>query len=372
MRVGIDARLYGPKVGGGGLGRYVEQLVNELQETDHENRFVLFLKKENFDACRITNPLFEKRLADVHWYSLAEQTRLPAIIDAEQLDLVHFPHWNVPLRLKTPFVVTIHDLILLDEPRSARATTLDPIRYAMKYAGYRLVLRHAVEKSKKIIAVSNATKDSIRKHFTHIDEQKIQVIYEGVTELPQAPHAPPLLPSPYFLYVGNAYPHKNLEALLHAFSFFHKLHPEVTLVLAGRRDVFYERLEKELDEIDVPRERVRFIASPDDAALASLYRDASLYVFPSRLEGFGLPPLEAMSQGVPVAAARTSSLPEVLGDSALYFAPDDIEEMVRIMEQALTDKATRARLIASGHEQVKKFSWKTMARETRELYRMSG
>lgn len=370
MRVGIDARLYGPKVGGGGLGRYVEQLVNELQEADHENRFVLFLKRENFDACRVTNPLFEKRLADIHWYSLAEQSRLPGIIDAEKLDLVHFPHWNVPLRLKTPFVVTIHDLILLDEPRSARATTLDPIRYAMKYAGYRVVLRHAIEKSRKIIAVSTATKQSILKHFPHVPERKIQVIYEGVTDLTPSVDAPaPFpLPTPYFLYVGNAYPHKNLEALLHAFSFFHKLHPEVTLALAGRRDVFYERLEKELEEIDVPRDRVRFIANPDDAMLAALYRDASLYLFPSRLEGFGLPPLEAMNQGVPVAAARTSSLPEVLGEAALYFAPDDIEEMVRIMEQALTDHALRTTLIAKGREQVKKYSWKTMARETCELY----
>ena len=111
----------------------------------------------------------------------------------------------------------------------------------------------------------------------------------------------------YFLYVGNAYPHKNLESLLHAFSFFVRLHPDVRLVLAGRDDIFYKRLKRELEEIEVPAENVRFVMNPTDAELAGLYRGATLYLFPSRSEGFGLPPLEAMSSGVPVAAARATS-----------------------------------------------------------------
>ncbi|NBS41728.1 glycosyltransferase family 1 protein, partial [bacterium] len=174
--------------------------------------------------------------------------------------------------------------------------------------------------------------------------------------------------TPYLLYVGNAYPHKNLESLLHAYSFFVRLHPDVHLVLAGRNDIFYKRLQKELDEIEVPRENVRFVMNPTDAELAELYRGAALYLFPSKAEGFGLPPLEAMSAGVPVAAARIPALTEILGDAATYFSPDDIEEMVEVMEKALTDESLRTQLVARGHEQIKRYSWSAMAGATRNVY----
>lgn len=372
MKVGIDARMFGPHVGGGGLGRYVEQLVTTLQSLDHKNRYVLFLKPENTDACEITNTQFEKRTVDIHWYTLKEQLSLAGRIDAEQLDLVHFPHWNVPMNLKTPFVVTIHDLILLEEPRSARATTRHPLIFALKHAGFRRVISHAVHKSKAIIAVSEYTKNSILKHFPAVDPKKIHVIHEGVTSLAERAMGEKcrltLPTSPYFLYVGNAYPHKNLEALLHAFSFFHQIHPEVTLVLAGRSDVFYDRLKQEVDEIDIPADRVKFMHSPTDAELHELYRHASLYLFPSRIEGFGLPPLEAMQEGIPVAAARAGSLPEILGDAAVYFHPDDIEEMVRVMEQTLTDETLRKELTKKGTQQIARYSWNSMGKAILSLY----
>lgn len=378
MRIGIDARMYGPSVGGGGLGRYVEQLVTELQKIDRENHYILFLKKENANACTLTAPNFRKHVADVHWYTLAEQARMPGFIAKERLDLMHFPHWNVPLRCPVPFVVTIHDLILLEEPNSNRSTTLPPPLYRLKHAAYRKVLRHAVEKSRAVIAVSQYTKQSILKYFPDVPEGKVHVIYEGVTPLRKQSESkttrgnaplPPAIRDPYFLYVGNAYPHKNLEALLHAFSFFHKLHPNIQLVLAGRHDFFYDRLAQELDEIDIPNDRVVFVGSPSDEELDALYKGASLYLFPSRLEGFGLPPLEAMSHGVPVAASNRSSIPEILGDAAVYFSPDDIEEMVRIMEKALIDEELRSQLVEKGRERVQRYSWSAMASEIKQLYK---
>jgi len=371
MRIGIDARLYGPAVGGGGLGRYVEQLVTELQRQDRENRYVLFLKPENFETCRIEAPNFEKRVINAHWYTAKEQMIVPTAIDRERLDLVHFPHWNVPLLLRTPFVVTIHDLILLEQPASAKATTRDPLTHALKRIGYRLSLLNAVNRSKKIIAVSEYTRWSIERFFPRIPRSKISVIYEGVTALEGRETARPRggeTDGRYFLYVGNAYPHKNLESLLHAFSFFVRLHPDVKLVLAGRDDIFYKRLQRELEEIEVPKDNVRFVMNPTDAELADLYRGATLYLFPSRSEGFGLPPLEAMSAGVPVAAARATSLPEILGDAALYFSPDDIEEMVEVMERAHCDESLRERLITKGHERVTRYSWSAMAAQTRQVY----
>lgn len=362
--------MFGPRVGGGGLGRYVEQLVTHLASTERANRYVLWLTQANLHAPTVPETRFEKRLADIRWYTLREQLSLPPLMDAARCDLIHFPHWNVPLLLRTPFVVTIHDLILLDEPRSARATTRHPLLYALKYAAYRVVLAHAVRKSLAIIAVSEYTKRSILRHFPDVSPEKITVIYEGVTDLPSS-HANSQIPtpkSPYFLHVGNFYPHKNLESLLHAFSMFVQTHPDVRLVLAGARDAFSRRLEREADEIGIPKGALVFVPSPDDDALSALYRHASLFIFPSRAEGFGLPGLEAMQEGIPVAAARTGSLPEVYGDAAIYFPPDDLEAMVSAMERALSDEPLRRTLRARGRDRAARYSWSRMAEETASVY----
>lgn len=367
MRIGIDARMLGPNVGGGGLGRYVEELVRELEQLDHKNRYVLFLK----EVAQVSEVVqMEKKVADIHWYTLKEQLLLPRLIDRERLDLVHFPHWNVPLFNRTPFVVTIHDLILLEEPRSAKVTTRHPLTFFLKRIGYRIVLRQALKRSRAIIAVSQYTKSAILRHFPWIPSEKIHVVYEGLTRLPSPTPAPPRAPAPpYFLYVGNAYPHKNLEVLLRAFSIFHQQHPDIHLVLAGRKDVFYERLKRKVTKIDIDPLAIEFVQDPSDQDLANLYCRATLYLFPSRHEGFGLPPLEAMSFGVPVAAARRASLPEILGPAALWFDPDDLEEIVEVMKTGLSDTNVRQALITQGYEQVKKYSWTSMAREVLRVYK---
>ncbi|MFA4845035.1 MAG: glycosyltransferase family 1 protein, partial [Patescibacteria group bacterium] len=326
-------------------------------------------------------------LADIHWYTLKEQLVMGRLIDREparpsngrsggparmtrsdgHLDLVHFPHWNVPLFLRTPFVVTIHDLILLEEPRSARATTRHPFIYAIKYAAYKVILKHALTKSSAIIAVSQYTKSSILKFFPKIPASKIHVIYEGLTTFPPSPTNPPHPPNPFLLYVGNAYPHKNLETLLNAFSLFRESHPGVHLVLAGRGDVFYERLQKEVARLNLT-DCVRFVLNPTDQDLAELYRVASLYVFPSRCEGFGLPPLEAMSFGVPVVVSRTSSLPEILGDAAVYFDPKNPDEIAQTLGDVFDNPSLQETLRKKGLEQIKRYSWKKMAEEILHVY----
>lgn len=358
MRIGIDARMSGPTVGGGGLGRYVEQLVKWLPTVDQENRYVLFGRKELGSRNKEVGILESKR-TEIPWYTLKEQLLLPQLIDREQLNLVHFPHWNVPIRLKTPFVVTIHDLILLEQPRSARATTRHPLIYLLKYAGFKRVLAHAVRASKKIIAVSQATKSDILKHFPDVPEEKIVVIYEGITPF-QNSTTPRLSDFPYLLYLGNAYPHKNLETLLSAFELLHASHPQLHLVLAGRDDIFLRRF-KETD-------RVHVIRNPDDAMVAALYAGAHAYVFPSLIEGFGLPPLEAMSQNVPVACSDIPSLREVLGDAAAYFNPKDATDMACVIGTILDDRALRTKLIQQGMERIKRYSWKAMAEQTVRIY----
>ncbi len=397
MKIGIDARMFGPTVGGGGLGRYVEQLVTELQANDTENRYVLFLKKENFDACRIVNPHFEKRLADIHWYTLGEQMKFGGIVDREQLDLVHFPHWNVPVLMKTPFVVTIHDLILLEEPRSSKVTTRNPFIFFLKYVGYKIVLSHAIRRSKKIVAVSHATEDAIIKFFPDVPRNKIEMIYEGVTRLETPPglpfageesgiyFSPPAKEGPgedaarNLLYVGNAYPHKNLERLLEAFAIIRKTHPNAQLILAGGESIFYKRLLQSRAGSGVTGSRdpayyegITFVPNPTDEQLAGLYREATLFVFPSRVEGFGLPPLEAMSVGVAVAASDIPSLKEILGNAAAFFDPNDSQRIASVVSDLLVSSEKRAVLIERGTQHIKQFSWKTMAIKIIALYETCG
>ncbi|MFH1088960.1 MAG: glycosyltransferase family 1 protein [Candidatus Uhrbacteria bacterium] len=368
MKIGIDARMYGPKVGGGGLGRYVEQLITELQSTDQKNHYVLFLKKENFEACRITNPNFEKRLADVHWYTFDEQRILPKIIDREKLDLIHFPHWNIPLLLRTPFVVTIHDLILLDDPSSAKATSLGSIAYAIKRLGYKAVLQKAISRSQKIITVSKATEFSILKHFPKVDAKKIQVVYEGVVGLDRGERGKGKGKENFILYIGNSYPHKNLQTLLEAFQIFRQIEPEAKLVMAGHQDLFSDRIEAFAKTLNFPTDAVKFIRDPEDKIIADLYSNAKIYVFPSKLEGFGLPGLEAMSMGVPVIAARAGSLPEILGDAAVYFDPNRVDDLTQTIQNLWNNDSQQNELTTKGFQQVKKYSWQKMAGEIKEVY----
>lgn len=374
MRIGIDARFYGPKTGGGGLGRYVAELVTHLEQIDTSNEYVLFLRKENFHECRITRANFTKRLVDVPWYSLAEQRDLPKEIALSKVHFMHFPHWNVPLFSKTPFLVTIHDLILLEDPTSARATTRNAFVHGVKTAGFRIVLENAIHRSRHILTVSEYTKSAILRHF-RIKPQKVTVVHNGVTE-PESGNGVVLrnlgVVEPYILAVGNRYPHKNLETLLYAFVPVFAQHSSASLVLAGRHDAFTERLMWLADNLDLPEHAVRFVNLPQDNELGALYRHASLLAFPSKIEGFGIPPLEAMCVGTPVMATNVTSMPEILGDAAVYVNPDDETKMTATMLTALENPQALQGVIQKGHTRVQQFRWENTAKQTLETYLRFG
>ncbi len=366
MKVGIDARMFGPSAGGGGLGRYVEQFVTRLPDVDKQNHYVLFTKT-NVESS------LEQVRADIHWYTFKEQLFLGRLIDKQNLDLVHFPHWNVPIFLKTPFVVTIHDLILLEQPKSAVATTRNPLFYTIKYWAYKLALWNAITRSKRIITVSEYTKQAILKYFPKIDAEKITVIYEGLTDLGiRSGHGDragikPALTIPYLLSVGNSYPHKNLPRLIQAFEQIAPLFPDLRLVVAGRKDVFFDRLDQ-LIHASPFAHRIDHTPNPTDHDLASLYTNASLFVFPSLSEGFGLPPLEAMQFQVPVVSSNATCLPEILGDAAVYFNPESVDAMARAITDLLNNPGKQAELRKKGLEQIKRYDWNTMTRQIVSLY----
>jgi len=370
MRIGIDARFYGP--GSKGLGRYTQKLIENLEKVSGSgDDFYVFLRKENWEEYKPKNPHFRKVLADFPWYSFSEQWNMPKLLNYYELDLVHFPHFNVPILYFRPYVVTIHDLILLHFP-TMRSTTLNLFFYKLKFWAYKLVIRSALKRSRLVLAVSNFTKKDILKNYK-IDSEKISVIREA-TDIPEKKDVSQEkktlekynLIRPYLLYVGNAYPHKNLENLLTGFQEALKERLNMFLVLVGKKDYFYNRLIREIGRKGL--KKVIFTGQVSDSELEDIYQNAETYIFPSLYEGFGLPPLEAMARNVPVISSDHESLKEILGDSAYFFNAKKTQNISQAILEVLADEKRREEMKKRGIEQVKKYSWFKTAAETLEAY----
>jgi glycosyltransferase involved in cell wall biosynthesis len=380
MHIGIDARFYGTL--GKGLGRYTQKLIEHLETIDTTNRYTIFLRRENFDEYEPKNPNFSKVLADYQWYSFAEQAIFPFLLMTYRFDLMHFPHFNIPVLYRGKFVVTIHDLILVHFP-TQRATTLHPVWYRVKFAAYKATIWWAVHRSRHILTVSEYTKQDILRHY-RVCEEKITVTYEATDGFcrfvsPQQSRAilqqygltsndDRAILKPYLLYVGNAYPHKNLEALIDALD--RDALRDVTLLLVGKEDYFYRRLKSAVCARRM--ENIVFAGFVSDEALDVLYRFGRMYVFPSLYEGFGLPPLEAMSRGLPVLAAKATCLPEVLGDAARYFDPRQANSLAQNLRCMWDNQHMRDRLMQRGYARAARFDWRRMAERTGAQYRKSG
>jgi len=309
---------------------------------------------------------------------------MPLYIWKEKIDLIHYPHFNVPILTPCKFVVTIHDLILTHFP-TLRATTLSPYLYWLKNLAYKIVIVFAVRKSKKIITVSEFTKNDICEQFK-VKKEKIVVTYEGVTNLAKGSDSLFVakldnqetlrkynIKHDFLLYVGNAYPHKNLDWLLHVFKKLIVNRPELRLVLVGKEDYFYNRIHEIAKSLnlwsnDSADSSVIFPGYVPDAQLEVLYQEAKIYVFPSLYEGFGLPPLEAMANSCPVLSSNQASLPEILGEAALYFNPEKDNDFIKKVDIILNDHNLREQLISSGLERIKKYSWSNCAQETLKIY----
>lgn len=384
MRIGIDARFYGPKAKG--LGRYTQELIEQLALLDDKNEYFIFLGSDDFLAAQIEAKNFTKVLADFQPYSLREQLIFPLKIWRTKLDLMHFTHFNVPFFYRGKFVATIHDLILKKFP-TKRPGIFKGLRYFFKNIFYDICLRSAVRRACQILTVSHFTKNDLIDYFG-LEPAKISVIYEGVSRLTLPPASKEAgqrilekygIRPPFLLYVGNAYPHKNLPFLLEAFELLlKKSGPKIPqLVLAGKKDDFFQKIEKNFHRLCrvAPANKktfctqVIFTGFLPDHELAFLYRQAFLYVFPSLYEGFGLPGLEAMFFDLPVLSSNAASLPEIFGEAAYYFDPSDKNDFVAKAKHIFQDQFLRQKLISLGRQRVKKFNWQETARQTLTIYK---
>ena len=384
---GIDARLWDET----GVGRYIRNLVDQLQRIDQKNRYILFVLANNYVklAGQIENSKIRDRWkivkADIRWHTIEEQVKFAQILYKENLDLMHFPYFSFPFLYKKKIVITIHDLIL-HHHATGQATTLPKFVYGAKLLGYKFLLQSGANHAGKIITVSQTTKKAIIEHL-HIPEDKVIVTYEGVDQRISnfksfKPHSNPLLKGErdnrkYFLYVGNAYPHKNLERLVNAFSEMisnlfrinsNKIGLEdVKLIFVGKEDYFYKKLKKRVGQLQCSSSII-FKHSVTDEELANLYQHAVALVLPSLMEGFGLPSVEAMANDCLVLSSDIPVFKEICKDAAVYFNPTSVQDIAEKMTEVYKEQSKFTKNKKIGLELSKNFSWGKMAKETLGIY----
>ncbi len=366
MQIGIEARwvCYDKT----GFGNYALNLLKEIAEIDSINKFTIYLNEE-FDVGRIgSNTNFEykviKRQPEIY-----KHLSIPSdlLLSGRRIDFFHFLYNAPSLWMPCPFVVTVHDVSFKHVPNMISIKD----RWSLNIQ-FHLRLR----KAKKIITVSQNSKDDIIKYYG-IPEHKIVVIYEGVDssfrvisdrEEKRAIAIKYNLPDKFILYVGTYLPHKNLETLLYAYHDL-KQHRKIShaLVFAGKKARNFEAISNLISNLDLTDD-VKTIGFVPEEDLPCLYNLADVFVFPSLYEGFGLPLLEAMACGTPVLASDASCLPEIGGDGALYFSPRNKNEIAEKIYALLSNGTMRTELIERGCNRSQLFSWRRMTDNTLQVY----
>lgn len=340
--IGIDARM----IEMSGIGTYIQHLMgqkiydyalgveSEIRKYDNDVKIIHF-----------TAPI----------YGIKEQLKFPKKeIHKAGIDIIHFPHYNVPIFYKGDYVVTIHDLTHIILPNF--------LGNRIKYYYARTLMKNAIKRAKHIFTVSKNSKKDIIKYFG-TDNNKISITYnaidkefcvkkkEEINYLYEKFEIP--INKKVILYVGNLKPHKNLVRLLKAFAKLN--HNDVVLLLVGKafKSIQLNEQEKKLGI----KEFVIHTGMVDKNELIGLYNLADIFVFPSLYEGFGIPPLEAMACGTPVVAANNSSIPEVVGNAAILFDATKSEAIKKSIEFVLSNDRVRKKLIENGFQRIIKFSW---------------
>lgn len=367
MRIGIDARLWNET----GVGRYIRSLFYYLAEVDKENEYIWFFGKKEFDTLELPSKKWKKVETNIHWHTLTEQIFLPWVFYRQNLDLLHFPYFSFPILYPGKFIVTIHDLIF-DHYKTGKASTLPRWFYIIKKLGYHIVLWTSVRRAQKILTLSNDAKNEIVDHY-HANPQKITVTYEsGKLEDPRTEFESKEFDQmrnlqPYILYVGNAHPHKNVEILISAMQKLRQKR-KIRLVLVGSDQFFYPKLiefikQKKADEY------VSVIGNVPNDQIAGWYHFAKALVTASKMEGFGIPPLEAMSVGCPVIVSDIPVFHEVYGDAALYFDHTNALDIAQVIDKALSNKILIKTMIEKGYKKANSYSWQRTVVETVAAYK---
>ena len=355
-----------------GIGRYVSNLARALvpQLAAKERLVILWdpAQPSRWSLPEPATPDVVRIPVPCSPFSLQQQWMIPKHIRRLNAHVYHSPYYLMPYLVQAPSLVTIYDLIpeLFPQHVSWRARFLFKVTTAL-----------ALRAADRVITISDATRRDLLRYFA-IAPGRV-----SSTLLAPAPHFQPAtsaeveltvrrydLPQSYALYVGINKPHKNLTRLVRA---WHRLDQDraiqvPSLVIAGHWDERYPQPLQLVEELSMGG-LIRFVRSVSDEDLPAVYSGATLFVFPSLYEGFGLPVVEAMSCGCPVACSDTSSLPEIAGDAALLFDATSVESMVEAIKNVLQDEMLRRELAERGKRRAAQFSWERTAGETLAIYR---
>lgn len=356
--IAIDARVINS-----GTGTYVVKLLDHLQQIDHENHYTVLVPTRDVEYWRPHNSNFTVCTIDFANYSFSEQFGFKRYLDKLAPDLVHFCMPQQPVFYKGKHVTTVHDLTLLKTYNSDKNWLI----FHLKQMIGRWVFRKIAHTNNHIIAISQTTKQEYQAH-SHISDDNISVIYEA-GEVQSGPLVPyDALPFKRFIiYVGQQPDYKNLRRLAAAHQQLLSRYPDLGLVLVGR---IKEDTKSNQDYFNSQGYRnIHFTGFLPDEQRDWLLTQADAYVFPSLMEGFGLPPLETMAYGTtPVVSSNASCMPEILGDAAEYFDPLDTKDMAAAIERVITQPSLQKELVEKGITQAARYSWQRCAKETHAIY----
>jgi glycosyltransferase involved in cell wall biosynthesis len=355
-----------------GIGRYTRELLMALDRRFDETRYRCFYCGAGelmgsiprlSDRFQIRRLPVSDRVTNAMWHRM--HVPLPVELLIGGFDLFHSPDFTLPPVWGKPSILTVHDLAFLTAPECAYPTLREYLR---------VVVPRSIARATRVIAVSESTRDDLER-LLGVDRSRIEVIYEGVSPRFRPPESAGALGArleragivaPYILSVGTLEPRKNYVRLLEAYHALRRRGVDHELVIAGGKGWLYDAIFRTVDELRL-RPHVRFV-QPDDAMLVDLYGGASVFVFPSVYEGFGIPPLEALACGAPVVCSNSSSLPEIVGDAAVLFDPLDVEGMTEAIDLVLRDEGVRLRLRGTGPSRAAQFTWDAAAERTHALY----
>lgn len=366
-KIGIDARMYG-KVQSG-IGTYIQQLTAHLFALDKNNEYYLFLLDQAFTKYKTPNHNVHKIKTAAYWYSYAEQTKFLWQLNKFNFDLMHFPHFNAPIFYNKLRITTIHDITPKFFPGHKQKSW-----YRKK--AYELTIKSSLKKSAKIFTISQNTKNDLIKYFK-VTPEKIAVTYLGIepqfkkiTDYAKIKEikAKYGITKPYLFFISTWRNHKNFQGLIKAFSILkNKYKLDYQLVLGGLEDPHYPNISQTINKSEHKKDIITpgFIS---DQELPLFYNAAEIFIIPSYYEGFGIIGLEAMACETPVISSKITSLPEILGEAAIYFDPHNPAEIAQKAKEVITNQELKNQLINKGLEQTKKYSWQKCAQETFTLY----